>query len=114
MKKLALAMAIVGTLCSFTAFGKTLGEYCPAGVKPGAMTGVEVPFEALTKLGPNMFFIVITDENGVGKLIKVDHESIPLCESMVKIPINTVNAAQPQGGCWIRLNGMFFWFDPCP
>ncbi|HRD50389.1 MAG: hypothetical protein JNK95_10680 [Candidatus Competibacter sp.] len=102
MKKLALVMAVISTLCSFTAFGA------------GSMTGVEVPFETLSKIEPNTVFIVISDEKGVVKIVKVNHNSIPIGEPFLRVSPNSSDTGQPQGGCWVRINGLVIWMDPCP
>lgn len=106
MKKLALAIAVVGTFFSFAASGQ----------EAKGLTGVEVPLEALTNIAPYTVLMIISDGNRKIHTVKVDHYSIPLNESLVRVISNDAsgNTALSQGGCWVRNNGTLVWKNPCP
>lgn len=77
------------------------------------LTGIEVPVETLDNIEPDTVLVVISDENGGIRVVKVDHDSIPAGESFLRV-IGNANDAQPQSGCWVRSNGGMVWKDPCP
>ena len=68
------------------------------------LTGVEVPVDTLSKVEPNTVLMIISDENGKTKVVKVDRESVKKGESLVRVA----------GGCWVRNNGGWKWMNPCP
>ncbi len=74
------------------------------------LTGVEVPFENVFKLEPNTFLALISDSKGVIRLMQVDRELIPENDVALKV----VAADGAQSGCFVRIDGMFVWMDPCP
>jgi|OpeIllAssembly_1097287.scaffolds.fasta_scaffold07821_2 hypothetical protein len=78
------------------------------------MTGVEVPFETLSKIEPNTVLVVISDDQGKVRVVKVDHPSIVTDEAFLKVTANTSDAEQLQGGCWVRTSTGMVWMDPCP
>lgn len=78
------------------------------------LTGVEVPVATLSKIEPNTVLVVLSDDKGETRVIKVDRDSIPTGESFLRVSSNTPDDGQPQAGCWIRINGYFIWVDPCP
>jgi fructose-bisphosphate aldolase class 1 len=70
-----------------------------------SLTGVEVSVETLSRqIEPNTTLVVISDEKGAVKVVKIDHDSIPKGESLVRVA----------GGCWVRVNGTMVWKNPCP
>ena len=68
------------------------------------LKGKEVPAETLSNIEPNTVLMVISDDKGKVKIVKVDHDSIPKDEALVRVA----------GGCWIRINGTTVWLNPCP
>jgi hypothetical protein len=94
MKKLALAIAVVGALCSFTAFGQ----------EAKGLTGVEVPLDTIANVAPNTVLLIMIDENRKIHTVKVDHDSIPKGESLVRVA----------SGCWVYIGGQRVWKNPCP
>lgn len=78
------------------------------------LTGVEVPVATLEKIEPNTVLVAISNDKGEVRVVKVDHHSIPTGESFLRVSPNTSDEGQPQGGCWIRINGLIIWADPCP
>lgn len=79
------------------------------------LTGVEVPVDSLNNLEPHSVLVVISDENGRIRMVKVDHDSIPTGESFLRVTAHASNPEQLQGGCWVRIPGDGMeWKDPCP
>lgn len=79
------------------------------------LTGVEVPFDALSHPEPDTTFVVISDANGAKKLIKIDNQSIVDSELVLRVTANaTDEGAQLQGGCYVSIGGKLTWVDPCP
>ena len=79
------------------------------------LTGVEVPFESLSNLEPDMVFVVVSDKDGVKKLIKVDNQSLPANEVVLRVKTDATTAgAQPQSGCYVWNGSGWVWKDPCP
>ena len=76
------------------------------------LTGVEVPVETLSNIETNRVFIVIADDHGAVRVVKVDHSSIVTGEAFLKVTTNA-SGEQP-GGCWVMVNGIPVWKDPCP
>jgi type IV secretory pathway component VirB8 len=69
------------------------------------LTGIEVPAETLSKkIEPNTVLMVISDEKGAVKVVKVDEDSIAENESLVRVA----------SGCWVYIGGKRVWKDPCP
>lgn len=68
------------------------------------LTGVEVPVDTLSEVEPNTVLMVISDENGKTKVVKVDRDSISQGESLVRVA----------GGCWVLIEGRWVWKNPCP
>lgn len=70
-----------------------------------ALAGESVPADILSKkIDPNIALVVISDEKGELNVIKIDRNSIKPGESLVRVA----------GGCWLRINGAYKWFNPCP
>lgn len=79
------------------------------------LTGVEVPVETLEKVDPNTVLLVISDDKGSVRVVKVDHHSISVNEAFLRVTANALEGgAQLQSGCWVRMNGQLVWKDPCP
>ena len=79
------------------------------------LTGVEVPAETLNKVDPDTVLVVISDEKGAIRIVKVDQHSIPVNEPCLRVTASTLESrAQPQRGCWGINNGRLVWMDPCP
>lgn len=76
------------------------------------MTGVEVPFETLSKPEPNTIWVVILDKDGAKRLVKVNNQSIADNEMVLTVTAST--GAQPQSGCYVMIGGIWVWKDPCP
>lgn len=75
------------------------------------LTGVEAPFETLSNMEPNTVLVVIADNQGAVRVVKVDPSSMTEGEAFLKV---TANEEQPQAGCWVTINGKLTWVDPCP
>ncbi len=78
------------------------------------LTGVEVPFETLSNIEPNTVLMVISDDQGKVRVVRVDHPSIVTDEAFLKVTANSSDEEQPQGGCWVRIGSNLVWMDPCP
>ncbi len=79
------------------------------------MTGIEVSFDTLSTLEPNTVFVVIVDQDGVNKLIKIDNQSFVDDEVVLRVTANTVSGStQPQSGCYVWIGGQLVWVNPCP
>lgn len=95
------------------------------------LTGVEIPFRAPFILEPNTVFAVISDQDGVIRMVKIDKESIPDDAVFLRAEANNdtaVNSLEQQfsfsgekpkvsaakrRGCFVRLGDMVIWTDPC-
>lgn len=75
------------------------------------LTGVEMPAETLSNIQPNTILMVISDNQGTVRVVKVDPQSAPTGSAIL-----TVTAAEDssKAGCWVRTNGGWEWRDPCP
>lgn len=79
------------------------------------LTGIEVPFDTLSTLEPDTILIVISDRDGIQKLVKIDNQSIADGEVILRVAANTAEkGAQPQSGCYVLIGGKLTWADPCP
>ncbi|MDG4553801.1 MAG: hypothetical protein P9E24_06085 [Candidatus Competibacter sp.] len=79
------------------------------------LTGVEVSFDTLSTLEPDTVLVVISDQNGVKKLVKIDNSSLPDGEVVLRVEANTTTEGpQPQSGCYVLIGGKWIWVDPCP
>ena len=79
------------------------------------LTGFEVPVKTLNKVDPDTVLVVISDEKGAVRIVKVDHHSIPVNEPFLRVTASTLESgAQPQSGCWVLRSGKMVWMDPCP
>jgi hypothetical protein len=78
---------------------------------PMRLTGIEVPAGTLSNIDPNTILMVISDDQGNVRVVKVDPQSAPKGEAILRV---TPSEDQPQGGCWVRNNGSWTWVDPCP
>lgn len=68
------------------------------------LTGVAVLAKSLESVPPNTVLMVISDDKGIVKIIKIDHDSMPTNEPLLRV----------KGGCWVIINGKLEWKDPCP
>lgn len=68
------------------------------------LTGVEVSDKSLENIPPNTVLMVISDDKGAVKIVKIDLDSMPTNESLLRV----------KGGCWVVINGKLVWKDPCP
>ncbi len=75
------------------------------------LTGVEVPFETVSNMAPNTVLVVIADDEGKIRVVKVDPSSMTEDEAFLKV---TAHQEQPQAGCWVMVSGKLTWVDPCP
>ncbi len=75
------------------------------------LTGVEVPADILSNIQPNTILVVISDDQGKVRVVKVDPQSAPTGTAILRA---TATEDQLQGGCWMRTNGSWVWKDPCP
>ncbi len=79
------------------------------------LTGVEVPFDMLATLEPDTILVVISDQDGVKKLVQVDNQSIADGEVVLRVAANTAKGeAQLQSGCYAWNGIKWVWMDPCP
>lgn len=75
------------------------------------LTGVEVPVDTLSNIQPNTILVVISDDQGKVRVVKVDPQSAPTGTAILRV---AATEDQLQGGCWVRTNGNWEWKDPCP
>lgn len=68
------------------------------------LTGVEFSDKSLENIPPNTVLMVISDDKGAVKIVKIDLDSMPTNESLLRV----------KGGCWVIINGKLEWKDPCP
>ena len=79
------------------------------------LTGVAVPFDTLSTLEPNTMLVVISDQDGVKRLVKIDNPSLPDNEVVLRIETNAaMEGAQLQSGCYVWSGIKWVWMDPCP
>lgn len=79
-----------------------------------SLTGVELPRETLNNIGPNMVLVVISDDKGQPRIVKVDRESIAEDKPFLKVTAGfSPDTARAQGGCWKRIGGNLIWVNPC-
>ena len=79
------------------------------------LTGVEIPFDTLYTLEPDTVLVVISDQNGIKKLVKIDNPSLPDGEVVLRVETDAITEEQqPQSGCYVWTNGKWVWVDPCP
>ena len=76
------------------------------------LTGVEVAPETLSKIEPDTILVVISDDQGKFRVVKIDPSSIVMGEAFLKV-VADASDKQP-GGCWVMVNGVPVWKDPCP
>ena len=75
------------------------------------LTGVAVPAETLSNIQPNTILMVISDQQGTIRVVKVDPQSAPTGTAILTV---TATEDPSQAGCWVRTNGGWEWKDPCP
>lgn len=75
------------------------------------LTGIEVPVETLSDIEPNTVLVVLSDDEGKVRVVKVDPSSMAAGEAFLKV---TASQEKPQAGCWVMINGNPVWKDPCP
>ena len=79
------------------------------------LTGVDISAEALPKLEPDTMLIVVSDENGKAKYIKIDGQSIADSELILQVRTNPAGkGVQLQSGCYVWNGVRYVWTDPCP
>lgn len=79
------------------------------------LTGAEVPFDTLSTLASNTILVVILDKDGIKKLVKIDNQSLPDNEVVLRVETGaTTGEEKPQSGCYVWINGQWVWKDPCP
>lgn len=76
-----------------------------------SLMGVEVSIEALDKIEPNTVLVVISDAQGKVKVIKTNPSSMAEGDAFLRV---AASQGQSQSGCWVFINGMPVWKDPCP
>lgn len=76
-----------------------------------SLTGVEIPVDTLANIAPDTILMVISDEKGKIRVVRVDPQSVPLGQAILRV---APSDHQSQGGCWVRNNGGWTWVDPCP
>lgn len=70
------------------------------------LEGKEVQVDELKNPDPETMYVVVTDQHGGSKVIKVNADSIPEGKDGFRVTAST--------GCFIKLGGMPVWIDPCP
>ena len=79
------------------------------------LTGVEVPFDTLSTLELDTMWVVISDKEGVKKLVKIDNQSLPDNQVVLRLETAaTTKAVQRQSGCYVLIGGKWVWKIPCP
>jgi len=76
-----------------------------------SLIGVEVDVATLGNIDPNTVLVVISDDTGKVRVVKVDHKSIAENKPFLKVAAG--GAAVALGGCWRRIGGTLVWVDPC-
>ena len=78
-----------------------------------SLTGVEVDVATLgnINLKPNMVLVVISDDTGKVRVVKIDHQSIAKDKPFLQVAAD--DAAMALGGCWKIIGGVLVWVDPC-
>ena len=76
-----------------------------------SLIGVEVDVATLGNIDPNTVLVVISDDTGKVRVVKVDHKSIT--ENKPFLQVAAGGAAVALGGCWKRIGGDLKWFNPC-
>lgn len=78
------------------------------------LTGIEVPVETLSNIEPNTVLVVISDNQGKVRVVKIDNSSMGTDEAFLKVTADIPDEEPPQGGCWVRIGSNLVWMDPCP
>jgi hypothetical protein len=79
-----------------------------------SLIGVEVPDNTLKNIGPNTVLVVISDDTGKVRVVKVDHQSIARDKPFLKVSAgSSPDTAHALGGCWKRIGGDLVWVNPC-
>ncbi len=80
------------------------------------LVGIEIPLESLSKLEHNTILIVVSDEQGETKLIKIENPSFLEPDAVLKVAGSATKngETQPQGGCYVWNGVRWVWMDPCP
>ena len=76
------------------------------------LTGIEAPFATLLKPEPNSMYVVVSDEKGETRVIKVDNGS--LAENEAVLRVTGSDKAFSKGGCFVASGGTILWKNPCP
>ena len=78
------------------------------------LTGVEVSMDSLFKLESNTMLAVISDDRGAIRLIKIDNQSLPEGEAILRVTASAGDKTIPQSGCYVFIGGRWVWVNPCP
>lgn len=78
------------------------------------LTGVEVSVDSLFKLKPNTMLVVVSDERGEIRLVRIDNQSLTEGDVVLRVTASTMDKTKPQGGCYVIIDGRWVWMDPCP
>lgn len=70
------------------------------------LEGKEVQAGELKNPDPETMYVVVTDQHGESKVIKVNADSIPEGKDGFRVTAVT--------GCFIKIAGKVMWVDPCP
>ena len=76
-----------------------------------SLIGVEVDIATLGNIKPNTVLVVISDDTGKVRVVKVDHQSIAKDKPFLQVAAD--DAAMALGGCWKIIGGVLVWVDPC-
>jgi hypothetical protein len=79
------------------------------------LTGVGIPAKGLSKLEPGTMLVIVSDQDGKKKYIKIDSQSMADSELIVQVTTNSASrGARSQSGCYVWNGIQWVWRDPCP
>lgn len=79
------------------------------------LTGVDITTDPLQELKPDTMLVVVSDEDGKTKYIKIDNQSIADSELILRVKTDSANGrAQLRSGCYVWNGLRYVWTNPCP
>ena len=79
------------------------------------LTGVEILADDLSNLKPDTMLVVVSDNEGKTKYIKIDGHPIADNELILQVRANVAGGeALLKTGCYVWNGVRYVWTDPCP
>ena len=79
------------------------------------LTGVDITKDSLKELKPDTMLVVVSDEDGKTKYIKIDNQTIADSELILRVKTDSASErAQRLSGCYVWNGLRYVWTNPCP